>query len=451
LNAEPVLTGRDGASAIQAALHVAARLKDPADAERAASVAAAQSQFPQFSHWSPPSVAQGNAGLSLLWAYLDTCFPDEGWDRVGRTHLELAARGAERVPSLDPGLFSGLSGVAFAGWQLSRDGARYRRLLASFDEFIASQAIQLTSRVRTSDGLSVGEFDVISGLSGIGAYLLCRHREPAAGIALANAVEALTSLVTREQTPPSWHTPVQFLYDDAAKQTYPHGNLNCGLAHGVPGILAFLSLVRLSGLTFSRLDDAIRAIADWLGENRFDDDWGTNWPTAVPLEAVATATGSSALRQTDAAKAPGGPSRTAWCYGSPGIARALWLAGRALDRPDYRELATSAMEAVFRRPIPVRMIDSPTFCHGVAGLLAIALRFAIDTREPKFIEASQRLAHQLLDSFQPDSLLGFRNIEYRGNQTDQPGLLEGAAGVAIVLLAASTGVDPEWDRAFLLS
>jgi hypothetical protein len=38
------------------------------------------------------------------------------------------------------------------------------------------------------------------------------------------------------------------LYDDPARETYPHGNLNCGLAHGVPGILAFLALVRKSGL-----------------------------------------------------------------------------------------------------------------------------------------------------------------------------------------------------------
>jgi hypothetical protein len=57
----------------------------------------------------------------------------------------------------------------------------------------------------------------------------------------------------------------------------------------------------------------------------------------------------------------------------------------------------------------------------------------------------------LLDAFRSDSLLGFRNIEFRNNQTDQPGLLDGAAGVAIVLLVASTGVEHTWDRVFLLA
>ena len=91
------------------------------------------------------------------------------------------------------------------------------------------------------------------------------------------------------------------------------------------------------------------------------------------------------------------------------------------------------------------------FCHGVAGLLAITLRFAADTGLQIFVEQADRLTHQMLDRFQPESLLGFRNIEYDNNETDQPGLLDGAAGVAIVLLSASTGIEPVWDRAFLLS
>jgi hypothetical protein len=157
------------------------------------------------------------------------------------------------------------------------------------------------------------------------------------------------------------------------------------------------------------------------------------------------------LRTGSALSAPDGPSRCAWCYGSPGIARALWLAGTALNRADYRDLAISAMKAVFRRPVPLRHIDSVTFCHGVAGLLAIALRFAHETGDGSFIHESNRLARQILDGYQPESLLGFRNLETAGSEIDQPGLLDGSSGVALVLLAASTNVAPDWDRLFLLS
>jgi lantibiotic biosynthesis protein len=452
LDADVVLTEPQRTAAIAAAVHVAGRLRDPEFVAAAARRASAQSQFPSFNHWMPPSVAQGNAGLAVLWAFLDRADPTDGWDLVGKAHLEIAGRAAESGVGVGTGFFSGLSGLAFAAWQLSRDGLRYQRLLATLDAAVAQETLGLAARIRSSgsSGVSVGDFDVISGLSGIGAYLLCRHDQPAIGGALANAADALTALIVRDESLPAWHTPARLLYDDIARQSYPSGNLNCGLAHGAPGMLAFLSLVRSCGLPLARLDEAIVVIADWLSANRLDDEWGVNWPTAVPLEEVESAADSQ-LRPRERSDWTGGPSRSAWCYGSPGVARSLWLAGQALDRPDYRDLAVSAMEAVFRRPVPARMIDSPTFCHGVAGLLAIALRFARETRSPLLVMESQKLVTQLLDAFQPDSLLGYRNLEYGGNQIDQPGLLDGAAGVALVLLTAATAVEPTWDRAFLLA
>jgi hypothetical protein len=141
----------------------------------------------------------------------------------------------------------------------------------------------------------------------------------------------------------------------------------------------------------------------------------------------------------------------AWCYGSPGIARSLWLAGEALNRDTYRHLAVAAIEAVLRRPIHARQIDSPTFCHGVAGLTQIVLRFAHDTGLPELAEGARSLVQQLLSLHEPDSLLGFRAIERDGRRVDQPGVLDGAPGVALVLLAAASDTEPTWDRLFLLS
>jgi hypothetical protein len=440
-------------AALRAALHVASKLEDPAAVVEAASAAAAQSRFPDFNHWLPPSLAQGNAGLGLLWAYLDACLPGTGWDAIGKRHIEIAARAAERS-SFGTGMFSGLGGLAFSAWQLSRGGLRYTRLLASLDNAIAAETRVLAARVCNKTGPSVGDFDVISGLSGIGAYLLCRRGQPAVDAALASTIDALTSLVLAPGPIPAWHTPPDMLYDDKTREAYPHGNLNCGLAHGVPGILAFLSLASMSGPSSPRVDRAIHVIADWLTANRFDDEWGINWPTAVSLEYASDngeADDERRLRAGDPRASAGGPSRAAWCYGSPGVARSLWLAGRATGREDYADLAVAAMEAVFRRPIPARMIDSPTFCHGVAGLLAITLRFARETGAPVFIDASRALAGQVLGAFDPASRLGFRNIEFGDNRTDQPGVLDGAAGVALALLAAATDVEPAWDRAFLLA
>jgi lantibiotic biosynthesis protein len=450
---KPALTGDLAAEAVRVARVVSNRVASREAVAEAARVAHAQTGFPQTNHWVHYSVAQGYAGLALLWSYLDTCFPGESWDIKGREHLELACRGAESYSYVPLGLFSGLSGLAFAAWQLSRGGTRYRGLLAKLDDTIAPQTMALANvSGQQSDGRNVGDFDAISGLSGVGAYLLCRRDQPLAMEALQALVGALVSLLELEEDGgvPRWYTPADQLYDDEVRQTYPHGNLNCGLAHGVPGILALLSLCLREGVSCGGLSQALERTADWICRSRADDEWGVNWPTAVPLEKVETSTGRT-LRVTDSASAPHGPSRCAWCYGAPGIARALWLAGEALGRNDYRELAISAMEAVCRRPVAQRGIPSPTFCHGISGLLEITLRFANDTDSPVFSEESRKLTQQLLGLYSPDFLLGFRNLEVADREVDQPGLLDGAPGVALALLAAAAGVEPTWDRLFLLS
>jgi hypothetical protein len=448
---EPVLSEDIAAPALAAARDVAARLTAPRSVDEAAAAARAQTAFPRSTHWIPYSISQGNAGLALLWGYMDACFPRDGWDRVGREHLEIAARGAEAAPGLPVGLFSGASGLAFAASELSRNGTRYQRLLGSLDDVICPQAINMAENMTAQrDGITVGDFDVISGLSGLGAYLLTRRHESRAATVLCSVIRALVELTELGPDPPRWHTPSRLVWDEGMAQVYPHGNLNCGLAHGIPGPLALLSLSHRAGVAAPGLPEAIAHVADWLCRNRLDDEWGANWPTAVPLDEVQTPQGP-ALRPGTAAAAPDGPSRCAWCYGSPGVARSLWLAGEALNRDDYRAIAIAAMEAVFRRPVPVRRIDSPTFCHGVAGLLHIALRFAHDTRLPIFADASRTLVQQLLDRYQPESLLAFRNIEVADHEIDQPGLLDGAPGVALVLLASATTAEPTWDRLFLLS
>jgi hypothetical protein len=376
---------------------------------------------------------------------LDACFPNEGWDATAHYYLTLAARGMEQSGYLATGLFGGVSGFAFAAWSLSREGTRYQKLLAATEAALRAQTVELADTLsRQKQGVSVGQFDLISGLSGVGAYLLCRREHQGADAALRAVLRSLVALTGQEGEIPRWHTPVHLMSDEEIKlRLYPNGNLNCGLAHGIPGPLGLMSLALHSGVEVDGLKEAIDRVANWLSNNRVFDAWGVNWPTAVPLASDGESPAASSL--------PAERSRTAWCYGSPGVARALWLAGEALDNPKYRELAVEAMKAVYRRPVWERRIDSPTFCHGVAGLLQITLRFANDTDLPLFTEAAESLSEQLLSLYDPDSLLGYYSLDPGGQRVDRPGLLDGAPGIVLVLLAAATDVDPTWDRLFLLS
>jgi hypothetical protein len=434
-----VLDADRRADALAVALDVAGRASDPARIAAALAAAGGQTRYPESLRWQPHGVAQGDAGLALLCACLNACLPGEGWDEVAHGFLAAAAYAAERQPRLPPGLFGGLSGLAFTAEALSEDGARYQRLLTSLDEALAPQASALGEGLRSASGPGpVSDFDVIAGVSGMGAYLL--RRDPH-GV-LPEVLSGLVSLAEPQDGPPRWMTPPHLLGDASMLHQYPSGNLNCGLAHGIPGPLALLALSLRSGVKVPGQAEAVRRLADWLVAHRADDHWGVNWPTAIPVAPPGE-------RDPDAAGLP--PSRSAWCYGSPGVARALWFAGEVLDDAVLRELAVEAIHAVLRRPIPERRIESPTFCHGVAGLLQVVVRFAHDTGLPAFSDGAADLVDELLGAHEPERPLAYASLEPGPNAVDRAGLLAGAPGVAMALLAAATDTEPTWDRLFLLS
>jgi lantibiotic biosynthesis protein len=107
------------------------------------------------------------------------------------------------------------------------------------------------------------------------------------------------------------------------------------------------------------------------------------------------------------------------------------------------------MQAVCLRPAYARYLESPTFCHGVSGLLQVMLRFAHDTGLNVFADVAVPLTEQLIGMHEPGTLAGYRSVEMGGTRIDTPGLLDGAACVVITLLAADA--EPAWDRAYLLA
>ncbi|MFD0278972.1 lanthionine synthetase C family protein [Kitasatospora sp. NPDC127111] len=453
-----MLDGGRRAAALTVAAEVAERCVDRGLICQALALSARQTRYPETVGWLPYGLAGGDPGIALLCAYLDRCRPEQGWDRVGHGFLATGLEGAglvgagtgapaaRRAGELNTGLFSGLGGTAFAVAALSRDGTRYRRALGALDDELAPRARTVAARLAADrPGRPVSDFDLVSGASGLAAALLPRGPRGSLPRPLDASLSALLGALVRLAVPDGmaarWATPPELLGDPSTRATYPYGNLNCGLAHGIPGPLAVLALALETGHRVPGQVEAVRYLADWLTVHRTDDAWGINWPSAFPL-----------LPPDGQPPAPPPvPGRSSWCYGSPGIARALWHAGVALDDERLRALAVEALTDVLRRPPSARWLYSPTFCHGVAGLLQVVLRFAHDIRLPQFVTGAEHLVDQLLARFEPARPLGYAAVEPGDNRVDRPGLLDGAAGVAMVLLAAATDAEPGWDRLFLLS
>ncbi|MFD6231886.1 lanthionine synthetase C family protein [Streptomyces sp. NPDC060232] len=424
--------------ALFVARDVAVRVTDRARIMKSLPLARRQSRYPEFVNWNPYGLADGNSGIAVMCSYFDQCLPVEGWDAIGHEFLAEGMAAVESSDAMHSGLFAGLGGFAFALESFSRDGDRYQRALALVDAMLAPQGLAVATRMGTSrPGMPVNAFDLISGASGLASYLLRRDSH---GI-LPEILTALVRLTEQVDGMPRWATPAEYLQTELARRLYPSGNFNCGLAHGIPGPLAILSLALRADHEVPGQAEAISVLAQWLLSYRVEDAWGVNWPDAVAM----TPEGLPAPKQEPT------PTRSGWCYGTPGVARSLWLAGEATNDEDLRRMAVDGMVGVLRRPFALRHLTSPTFCHGVAGLLHTVLRFSHDTALDRFADSVTGLTDRLLAAYEPERPFGYASVEAEDTAVDRAGLLDGAAGVAMTLLAAATGVEPVWDRIFLQS
>jgi hypothetical protein len=436
--------------ALRIARSIANQLRDPARLSEVVALAHEQSPMADATEWLATSLG-GGLGLVLLFGHLDRCFPQEGWYRDAHRHLEAAARRLETFSSPPLGLFEGMSGVGFSAAYLARDTGRYGRLLESLDEGVSRRARDLAREMLARrGGFHIADFDLVSGLTGAVVHLLGRRGNPRTAEALREALAALVSISSCHDGVPAWHTPAALVRDDVSslKSEHTGGYVDCGLAHGCPGPLTAMSMACAAGVDVPGLRDGISRLAHWLLRHRHDDAWGLNWPSAIPLTLDAD---GAPLPLEPSLTLGGIPARTGWCYGAPGVARALWEAGNALSDPQFRDVAVEAMRATLRRPASERRLDSPTVCHGVAGYLQCMLRFAHATQLPEFIAEARELTAQLLAMREPAAPLGYRAVEMHGVRVDQPGLIDGASGVMGALLSAAMPVEPAWDRALLLS
>jgi len=381
------------------------------------------------------SLAGGEAGLALLFGYLDQCFPNDGWDSAAHAAMLRIGASIAKSASLPIGLFGGLSGIAYASWYLSHGDTRYLRARTAIDDVLLPRATAVAHSFADRYGMAVEDFDIVSGLSGVAAYLLCRTSDDRIYATLKAVISSLVEIVERDMSPPAWFTPANLISGKAMIGKYPQGNLNCGVAHGAPGMLSVLALAYRQDAAVPGLRSAIERLARWLMEQRRMERWGASWPASVGVSASDLST----------------PAPVGWCYGNPGVARALWLAGEALDDPALIEGAMEALRSAHRHPVSRRAEFSPTFCHGAAGLLQITMRFAHETNSPEFSDAADLVLQRLLSLFADDALYGYRDYEPDSGPADRRGLLDGAAGVALVLCATATNQDPAWDRVFVLS
>src|SRR5262249_17462663 len=101
-------------------------------------------------------------------------------------------------------------------------------------------------------------------------------------------------------------------------------------------------------------------------------------------------------------------------------------------------------------------VKDATLCHGAAGLGHIFNRLYQATSDETLGGAARFWFERTLALRRPGrGVGGFSAVAItesgRGKEVVDAGRVTGGAGIALALLAATTSIEPEWDRILLLS
>lgn len=376
--------------------------------------------------WWPKSLAGGAVGVSLL--HIERARRGTtGWDAV-QAWLAVVAR--DSIATGAPGcLFEGGPAVAFAVNAAADAPGKYVRALATLDAYITDVTrVRLQdayARIAAGHATTLTEYDLIFGLTGIGSYLLRREQHhPLLREVLSYLVALTRPLRIGGRTVPGWWTEAG--PTGLTSPGYPSGHGNLGMAHGIAGPLALLSVAMRRGVIVDGHAEAIGAICAWLDEWRQDGLNGPWWPEWI-----------TAAELSDHQVHRDGPHRPSWCYGTPGLARSQQLAALATGDIARQHLAEQALARCLADSAQLDRITDDTICHGTAGVFQTAWRAASEA-------ASLAIAEQLprLRGLLPGTI-----------STANLGLLNGAAGVALALETATTNTAPasEWDACLLIA
>jgi hypothetical protein len=134
----------------------------------------------------------------------------------------------------------------------------------------------------------------------------------------------------------------------------------------------------------------------------------------------------------------------------------LQVAARGAADPSLERAALRiALRAAERTEVDAHVADAGV-CHGAAGVAHVFHRLHSASGEERLAQASRRWFARALAMRAPGrGFGGFRTRAAssggKGRWAADPGLLAGAGGVALALVAATTEEAPAWDRMLLVS
>lgn len=382
---------------------------------------------------SEQGVGSGGPGEALFWTYYGVTQDDEAAADQAISCLDSAVEKlAEQLSNAT--LYGGFAGTAWVAQHLEG-------LLFEEDEDDGNADIDEALLTFLDHKPWRLDYDLISGLVGLGVYGLERRNAPTGEPILERVLDHLEEMSQTEDGGITWFTKPDLL-PEHQRVLFPEGYYNLGVAHGVPGVIGLLGHIAAAGLSVSeRARRMLDASVAWLLNRRHQgDDWSFSSMTAPGAEPERC--------------------RLAWCYGDPGVAATLVLAGKQAGNPNWVQAGLEVAHGCARRPKDDAGIRDCGLCHGALGLAHIFNRLYQATGDEVCRDTAldwYRYALEWVPEKGPEEgewRSGFPSLEPISAEEielrEEHGFLTGISGCGVALLAAVTDLEPRWDRLLLV-
>jgi lantibiotic modifying enzyme len=365
----------------------------------------------------------GTAGFSVFNAYLYKHYKSKKYLNLSLNQVQTSLDSLSQK-KLNFSFCEGVSGICWGLFHLIDIGIVGRE----YREVIGDEINELLYR-HASIKLKIGHYDFLYEGLGSGIYLLNQFKNKKINNQIFSLARDLENTAEKSEKGITW--PYKF---EADRNGY-----SLGLAHGVPSIIVFLSLIVKQQKSISFVNKLLEDAVKWL--------LGTKQP-------IGNFTCFATIYNYDQAYEDG---RIAWCYGDISVASCIWRAGIATNNSLWKSEAISIMlHSAKKRGLKENFIVDAGFCHGCIGIAHIFNRFYQETQIEDFKEAA-RYWYLATISY---SKIGADNAGFQAYRKDKEegvywektvGLLDGTTGIGLALLASISNIEPKWDRAFLLS
>ncbi|ATY57361.1 TPA: lanthionine synthetase C family protein [Staphylococcus argenteus] len=384
-------------------------------------------------YFEPSTLSHGIPGIILFLDAYQKVFDINTEQIVYKFVMKLA-------PYLQNGqynnsLFGGLSGIAFSMDIASQNGRNYQKILNNIDDVIVNEIESDIDQI-LQEPLNPLNYDTISGLAGIGRYLLNRI-----DVSDKN-VKALKSILTYfkniQYSQNSWVVPQESQFLESDKNYFTQGNINLGLAHGVLGPMSLFALCVIKGITIENHQHILKDMYKYIMDEKFSSN--DRWLQRYDL--ISERNHFNYIRN-------------GWCYGNTGVMTTLFLIGQALQDDEIIQMSKKVMLQVVNDKD--ENLISPTICHGLSSQILMLTIMNLYFELNEVSDYINELINKLMSHYKEDHLVNFIDINENNEgvfKSEKVGLLEGEIGVYLTLMTLqNTNIlnEKNWTNAFLIS